>query len=105
MNDSETSTDKDKSSKPDNSDHSDDGKNCLWCKTDKKPSNECFIGSQRVNKITENSQSVVEVVSAITSDHLIQLCTEQSNLYQTQNVQQQKASAKQLSGPKLHPKK
>lgn len=88
MSDSKTSTDKAKSSESDNSDHSDDEKNCLWCKTDKKPSNECFIGSLGVNKITENPQSVAEVVSAIKSDHLIQLCTEQSSLYQIQNVQQ-----------------
>lgn len=68
-----------------------------------KPSNECFIGSPGVNKIIENPQSVVEEVSAIKSDHLIQLCTEQSNLYRIQNVQQ-KAAAKSFKLPNITPK-
>jgi hypothetical protein len=37
MNGSENSADKDKNSEPANSDHSNDGKSGILCKTDKKP--------------------------------------------------------------------
>jgi hypothetical protein len=37
MNGSENSADKEKNSEPDNSDHSNDGKNSILCKIDNKP--------------------------------------------------------------------
>ena len=81
--DSETSTVEEESSAPENSD---DKTSDVWCKTDKKPSNEHFLGTTGLNIVIHNPKSVVEVVSSIIGDDLILLLTEQSNLYHSQNA-------------------
>jgi hypothetical protein len=53
----------------------------------KKPSNESFLGTTGLNRVTDNPESVAEVVSSIIGDDLIQLLTEQSNLYHSQNAE------------------
>jgi len=47
---------------------------------------EPFLGTTVLNTVTDNPESVVEVVSSIIGDYLIQLLTEQSNLYNSQNA-------------------
>ena len=59
----------------------------MWYKTDKKPSNEPFLGIPVLNVVIDNQESVGEVVSSISGDDLIQLLTEQSNLYHSQNAE------------------
>jgi len=59
----------------------------VWYKTNKKPSNEPILGTTGPNIEIYNPESVVEVMSSITGDELIQLLTEQSNLYQSQHAQ------------------
>ena len=44
----------------------------------------------------DNPESVVEVMSSIIGDDLIQLLTEQSNLYHSQNAEKWKVSPKTL---------
>jgi hypothetical protein len=83
--DTYTSIDEDENNEPDNSDHFDDGESDVLCKTGKKPSNERFYRSAGLNIIIDNPESVIEVVSVI-----LQLFTEQSNMYHTQNAQQWK---------------
>jgi len=68
----------------------------VWCKTDKKPNNEPFLGTTGLNIVINNPESVVEGVSSITGDDLIQLLTEQSNLYHSQNAEKWKVSPKTL---------
>jgi hypothetical protein len=75
---------------PDNSDNSDDGRSGVWCKTDTKPSNEYFLGTTGLSIITNNPEPVVEVVSAIIGEDLIQLFTEQANQSHTKNANQWK---------------
>jgi len=50
----------------------------------KNPNNERFLGTTVLNIVTNNPESVVEVVSSIIVDDLIKLLTEQSNLYNSQ---------------------
>jgi hypothetical protein len=64
----------------------------VWCKTDKKPCNEPFLGTRGLNIITDNHEFVVEVMSSVIGDDLIQLLTEQSNLYHSQNAEKWKVS-------------
>jgi len=45
--------------------NSDDKTSDVWCKTDKKPSNEPFLGTTGLNIVIDNPKSVVEVVSSI----------------------------------------
>ena len=52
----------------------------------KHPSNEPFLGTTGLNIVIDNPESVVEVVSSVIDDNLIQLLTEQSNLYHSQNA-------------------
>jgi len=52
----------------------------------KNPSNEPFLGTTVLNIVTDNPESVVEVVSSVIGDDLIKLLTEQSNLYNRQNA-------------------
>ena len=78
--DSETSIIEEESSKPENCD---DITSDVWCKTDKKPSNEPFLGTTGLNTVNDNPESVVEVVSSIIGDDLILLLTEQYNLYRS----------------------
>jgi hypothetical protein len=68
----------------------------VWCKTDKKPSNGPFLGTTGLNIVTDNPKSVAEVVSSIFGDELIQLLTEQSNLYHSQNAKKWKVLPKTL---------
>ena len=75
---SETSTEEEESSEPESSDNKTSD---VWCKTDEKQSNEPFLGSTGLDIMTDNTESVVEVMSSITEDNLIQLLIEQSNLY------------------------
>jgi hypothetical protein len=80
-----TSIDGDESNELGNSDHFDDERSDVLCKTGNKPSDEHFHRSAGLNIIIDNPDSVIEVVSAI-----IQLFTEQSNMCHTQNAQQWK---------------
>jgi hypothetical protein len=45
----------------------------MWCKTDKKPSDQYFLGSTGLNIIIDNPETAAKVVSAIIGDDLIQL--------------------------------
>jgi hypothetical protein len=45
----------------------------VWCKTNKKPSNEPFLGTIGLNRVIDNPESVVEVVSSIIGEDLILL--------------------------------
>ena len=73
--DSETSTIEEESSEPENSNNKTSD---VRCKTDKKPSIVPFLGTTGLNIVIDNPESVVEVVSSIIGDDLIQLLTEQS---------------------------
>jgi len=57
------------------------------------PSNEPFLGIPGLNIVIDNPESVVEVVSSISGDDLIQLLTEQSNLYHSQNAEKMESLA------------
>jgi hypothetical protein len=50
----------------------------VWCKTDKKPSNEPFLGTTGLNIVIDNPESAGGVMSSIIGDNLIQLHTEQA---------------------------
>jgi hypothetical protein len=52
----------------------------MWCETDNKLSSEHFLETTGLNIVTGNPESIVEVMSSIIGDDLIQLLTEQSNL-------------------------
>jgi len=82
--DSETSTEEEESSE---SESCDDKISDALCKTDNKPSSEPFLGTSALNIVMDNPDSVVGVVSSIIGDDLIQLLTEKSNLYHSQNAQ------------------
>jgi hypothetical protein len=56
--DSETSTEEEEGSVPQSSD---DKTSDVWCKTDKKPSNEPFLGTTGVNIGIDTPESVVKV--------------------------------------------
>jgi len=75
----------------------------VWCKTDKKPINECFLGTTSLNIVIHNPESVDEVVSSIIGEDLILLLTEQSNLYHTQNAEKWKVSPKTLKWSNITP--
>jgi len=79
--DSETSTEEEESSELD---RSDDKTSDMWCKNDKKPSHEPFLGTTGLKIVTE---SIVEVMNSITGDDIVQLLTKQANLYHSQNAQ------------------
>jgi hypothetical protein len=66
----------------------------VWCKTDGK--NQTILGTSGLNIEIDNPESVVEVMNSITSDDLILLFTEQSNLQHSQDAQQWKVSPKTL---------
>ena len=68
----------------------------MWCKTDKKPSNEPFLGTTSLNIVIDNPESFVEVMNSVTGDDFILLLTEQSNLYHSQNAEKWKVSPKTL---------
>jgi hypothetical protein len=98
--DSETSTEEEQSSELENSD---DKTSDVWCKTDMKPSNELFFGTTSLNIVIDNPESVAEVVSSVIGDDLIQLLTEQSNLYQSQNAAKWKVSPEALKWSNITP--
>jgi len=75
----------------------------VWCKTDKKPSNEPFLGTTGLNIVNHNPESVVEVVSSIIRDDLILLLTEQSNHDHGQNVEKWKVLSKTLKWSNITP--
>ena len=89
--DSETSTIEEESSELENSD---DKTSDVWCKTNKKPSNEPFLGTTGLNVVIDNPESLVEVVSSVIGEDLILLLTEQCNLYHSQNAEKWKVSPK-----------
>ena len=93
--DSETSTIEEESSDNITSD--------VWCKMDKKPSNEPFLGTTGLNIVIDNPESVPEVVSSVIGDDLILLLTEQSNLYHSQNAEKWKVSPKTLKWSNITP--
>jgi len=66
--DSETSTEEEESSVLESAD---DKTSDMWCKTDKKPSNEPFLGTTGLHIVIDNPKSVVEVVSSLIGDDLI----------------------------------
>jgi len=75
----------------------------VWCKTDIKPSNEHFLGTTGLNIVIDNPESVAEVMSSAIGDDLIQLLTEQSNLYHSQNAEKWKVSPKRLRWSNITP--
>jgi len=75
----------------------------MWCNTDKQPSNEPFFGTTGLNIVIDNPESIVEVVSSIIGDDLVQLLTEQSNLYHSQNAEKWKVSPKTLKWSNITP--
>ena len=98
--DSETGTVEEASSELQSSD---DKTSDMWCTADKKPSNEPFLGTTGLHIVIDNPESVVEVVSSIIGDNLIQLLTEQSNFYHSQNAQKWKVSSKTLKPSSITP--
>jgi len=82
--DSETSTEEEESSE---SESCDDKISDILCKTDNKPSSESFRGTSALNIVMDNSESVVGIVSSVIGDDILQLLTEKSNLYHSQNAQ------------------
>jgi len=77
--DSDTNTEEEENSESESSD--------VWCKTDKKPSSGPSLGTSGVNLVIDHTVSVADIVNTIIGDDLIQLLTEQSNLYHRQNEQ------------------
>jgi hypothetical protein len=77
--DSDINTEEEENSESDSSN--------VWCETDKKPSSDPFLGTAGVNIIIDHPVSVTDVVNTIIGDDLIQLLTEQSDLYHRQNKQ------------------
>ena len=75
----------------------------MWCKTDKKPSNEPFLGTTGLNIVIDNPESVVEVVSSVIGVDLIRLLPEQSNLYHSQNAQKWKVLPEALKWSNITP--
>ena len=66
-------------------------------------SDEPFLGTTGLNVVIDNPESVDEVVSSVIGDDLIQLFTEQSNLYHSQNAQQWKVLRKTLKWSNITP--
>ena len=98
--DSETSTVEEECSEPENSN---DVTSDVWCKTDKQPSNDSFLGTTGLNIVIDNPESVAEVVSSVIADNIILLLTEQSNLYHSQNAEKWKVSPKTLKWSDITP--
>jgi hypothetical protein len=46
----------------------------MWHKTDMKLNDAPFLRTTGLNIVADNPHSVIEVVSAVTGDELIQLC-------------------------------
>jgi hypothetical protein len=87
----ETNTGEDEDNESDVSDQSDDEYSDVWCKTDKKkPSDKPSLRIAGLNISVDSPERIDKVVSAITDADLIQIFSEQSNLYHTQHAQQWK---------------
>jgi hypothetical protein len=56
-----------------------------------------------LNAIIGNTESLIEVVSAVVGDDLIQLFSEQSSLYCPQTLQQWKVSSESLKWSDIAP--
>ena len=68
-----------------------------------KLSNEPFLGTTGLNIVIDNLESVAAVVSSVIGDDLIQLLTEQSNLYQSQNAEKWKVLPETLKWSNITP--
>ena len=66
-------------------DTSDNKTSDLLHKTDKKPSNEPFLGTTGLNIVIHNPESVVEVVSLVVGDDLVN--AEKYNVSQKKNTE------------------
>ena len=97
--DTETSTIEEESSEMEISNE----RNDMWCKMDKKPNNEPFLGTTGLNIVIDNPESVLEVVSSIIGEDLILLLTEQSKLYHAKNAKKWKVSPKTLKWSNITP--
>jgi hypothetical protein len=75
----------------------------VWCETDKKPSSGLFLRNSGVNIVLDHPVSVADFVNTIICDDLIQLLTEQSNLYKRQNEQKWKMLPKTLKWSNITP--
>jgi len=75
----------------------------VWCKTDKKPSNEPFLGTTSLNIVIDNPESFVEVMNSVTGDDFILLLTEQSNIYHSQNAEKWKVLPQTLKWSSITP--
>jgi hypothetical protein len=84
--DSDTNTEEEENSESESSD--------VLCETDKKPSSGLFLGTSGVNIVIDHPVSVADFMNTTIRDNLIQLLTEQSNLYHRQNEQNGKCYLK-----------
>jgi len=98
--DSEISTEEEESSEPENSN---DKTSDVMCKNGIKPSNEPLLGTTGLNIIIDNPESGAEAVSSVIGDNLIQLLTEQSHLYHSQNAEKWKVLPKRLKWSNITP--
>jgi hypothetical protein len=92
--DSDTNTEEEENSESDSSDvwcetdnkpSSESESSDVWCETDKNPNSGPLLGTSGVNIVIYHPVSVAGVVNTIVGADLIQLLTEQSNLYHRQN--------------------
>ena len=93
--DSDTNREEEENSESESSD--------VWCENDKKPSRGPFLGTSGVNIVIDHPVSVADVVITVIGDDLIQLLTEQSNLYHRQNEQKWKMLPKTLKWSNITP--
>ena len=68
-----------------------------------KTSHEPFLGTIGLKIVTDNPESVVEVVNSVTGDDIAQLLTEQANLHHSQNAQKWTVSPKTLKWSHIRP--
>ena len=100
VSDSETSTEVEENSELEGSD---DKTSDVCCKTDKTPSIEPFLGTTGLSIVLDNPESVVKVLSSLIADNLVQILTEQSNRYHSENAQKWKVSPQTLKWPDITP--
>jgi len=96
--DSESSTVEEECSDPENCDDSD-----VRCKTDKKRSNETFLGTTVLNIVIHNPESVANIVSSVIGDDLLQLLADQYNPYHSQSSEKWTVSPKILKWSNITP--
>ena len=73
-------------------------------RADKKSSSGPFLGTSGVNIVIDHPVSVADVVNTFIGDDLMQLLTEQPNLYHRQNEQKWKILPKTLKWSNITPK-